>query len=243
MSLLSLAAVLVSAGVRMYPNPQPQWAVTLLIILWVLLGVLIYSGMPYWLEFREVRRVEAVWGDKWRRRTAAGAHDIVVDGWSMPRQVPDLEIYLLCTFLGVSIVSMRGLLEGLDSRAGIGPADAPAIVGAVASVPALIALAVGVVPRVIRAWGSKAKDTGEGDGAAAAGRADIIRAEKEGEAAVIRARAELVRAEAEMKRAELGLEPLPPTYVQSPPDTPPALDGPRSNGDPTSNAAPPDGRP
>lgn len=44
-------------------------------------------------------------------------------------------------------------------------------------------------------------------------------------------------------RAEMGLEPLLPTYILSAPDTPPALDGAGSDGDPASNGSSPGSRP
>jgi hypothetical protein len=157
-------------------------------------------------------------------------------------RLPDLEVYLLLSLLAIAHYGIENLLlrAWFQSHYGLGfgPGSASAITAAAIGLPGLIAAVITIVPRVIRAWGAKAKDTGEGDGAASTGRADIIRAEKEGEAAIIRAQAELTRAQAEMKRAELGLEPLPPTYILSPPEVPPALGGPTSNGGPPDSGSP-----
>ncbi|WPP32259.1 hypothetical protein [Streptomyces sp. CL7] len=126
---------------------------------------------------------------------------------------------------------------------GLGPSDAPAVIAAVTGIPALIAAAIAAGPRFIRAWGARARDTGEGQGAAASGEAGIvrarregdaavIRAEKEGEAARIRAEAELLRAKAELKRAEMGLDPLPAPQIL-PPDQPLMLPPGSTNGNGT----------
>ncbi|MEU5323447.1 hypothetical protein AB0G67_42855 [Streptomyces sp. NPDC021056] len=82
--------------------------------------------------------------------------------------------------------------------------------GTLVGLPALVTTVIVIVPRVIRAWGAKLTAEGERESAAADGRAAVIRAEREGEAAVLRAKAELRRAEAEFLRAEKGLAPLPP---------------------------------
>ncbi|WP_344572300.1 hypothetical protein [Streptomyces violaceolatus] len=143
------------------------------------------------------------------------------------RRVPDREAYLLFTLFGIAVLGLRTFLASVDI-ASLGPSDAPAIMATVAGIPGLVIAVATLTPRWIRAWGAKAKDTGQGSGAAASGQADVIRAQKEGEAAVIRARAELMRAEAEYKRAEMGLEPLPPAQLPQP-EQPLALPPARGN--------------
>ncbi|MGV9237862.1 hypothetical protein [Streptomyces nigra] len=154
-----------------------------------------------------------------------------------PRRHPDREAYLLITLLAVSLLSVRWLLSRLDV-AGLGPADAAPIVGAITGAPAVIIAAGYMAAKLIQAWGGKAKETGEGSGAAASGSAEVVRANAEGEAQlirakadaeaqVLRAKAQLMRAQAEMKRAELGLEPLPAPQIPSadgPLGLPPASD-------------------
>jgi len=112
-------------------------------------------------------------------------------------------------------------------RRSVSPAEAPAILGTAAGIPALITAVTLIIPRVVRSWGGHARDTGAGDASEVAGRAAIIRAEGEGEAAIILAKAALHRADAEFVRAERGLTPLPPALS---PDEPPALPPTSSNG-------------
>ncbi|MGA5552737.1 hypothetical protein [Streptomyces pseudogriseolus] len=155
----------------------------------------------------------------------AGRDDGSESSWADQSLKPYLAllIVLFATTWGV-----RHLLGKVDVL-GLGPADAPAVVAAVTGISALVAAAVAAGPRFIRAWGARAKDSGEGQGAAATGEAEVIRAKAEGDAARIRAEAELLRAKAEMKRAEMGLPPLPAPQIL-PPDQPLALPPGSTNG-------------
>ncbi|MEV6758438.1 hypothetical protein [Streptomyces sp. NPDC051214] len=141
----------------------------------------------------------------------------------------DREAYLVLTLFGFLSFGLYHLLWTYDSGVGLGPGDAPAIAAVAVSAPTLIALGLAAVPRILRAWGARARDTGQGKGAASFGEADVIRAQKEGEAAVLRAQAEMKRAEAEYLRAEKGLDPLPPAQLP-PPDQLPALPPGSGNG-------------
>ncbi|MFJ4632081.1 hypothetical protein [Streptomyces sp. NPDC088847] len=136
----------------------------------------------------------------------------------VPR-IPVGAIYLLVTLAVLALFGTRALLSHIDTRTGFGPDQAPAVVATAVGLPGLVTLVIAAVPRIIRAWGAKSKDAGEGDASGATGRAAVIRAEKEGEAAILLARAELRRADAEYLRAQKGLDPLPPA---SSADGPPA---------------------
>ncbi|WP_189220154.1 MULTISPECIES: hypothetical protein [Streptomyces] len=160
------------------------------------------------------------------RRVGRDPYELVRE--EVVHRYPDREVYLLLTLAGLSYVGLKSLLSSVHV-AGLSPADAPAILTTAVSLPGLIVAVSVMIPRVLRAWGAKEKDAGQGRGAASSGRADIIRAEKEGEAAVLRARAELRRADAEYKRAEMGLAPLPPAQLP-PPDEPPELPPASGNG-------------
>ncbi|MFI0998459.1 hypothetical protein ACIP10_07140 [Streptomyces galbus] len=222
---LTAVFLLAGIGLALYQDPIWPWTVPAFTLAWATLGTLMWSPKPSSFERRRASRLQLMAEAARVGRRADSLR------WDQPVwRFPDREAYLVFTFLGLSLFGLRAVLGRLDASSGLGPADAPAIVSTAVGIPALIAVVIAVIPRTIRAWGAKAKDTGMGGGAQATGRADIIRAEKEGEAAVIRANAELVRAQAELKRAELGLEPLPAAPTVPEPGTPTALPSTTNNG-------------
>ncbi|MFB6772818.1 hypothetical protein [Streptomyces sp. NPDC056337] len=131
--------------------------------------------------------------------------------------------YLIVALGFLALFGTRSLLGNIDTHTGLGPDQAPGVIAAAVGLPGLVTAIVMVTPRVLRAWGAKVKDEGSGS-------ADVIRAEKEGEAAIILAQAELRKADAEFLRAEKGLDPLPPRALSQAPDEPPALPPASSNG-------------
>ncbi|MET9462896.1 hypothetical protein ABZY05_49375 [Streptomyces canus] len=243
---LQIVGVLSAFGVAIYVGQPRPWALP-----WLLLGPWLVLGCAMYMPLSERNRREAlhIASDFLRehegraRLQALGQLPPSVPRYlTLPARVPDREMYWLCTFLGLSLFGVRALLASLDTHSGLSPSDAPAIVGAAVGLPGLIAAAVAAAPRIIRAWGAKARDTGAGHGASAAGQAELIRAEKEGEAAILRAKAELKRAEAELKRAEAGLDPLPPMLPMAPDGSSP-LPAPNSNGDGATANSPTGGSP
>jgi hypothetical protein len=138
-------------------------------------------------------------------------------------RLPVGAVYLIVALGFLALFGTRSLLGHIDTHTRLGPDQAPGVIAAAVGLPGLVTAVVMVVPRVLRAWGAKVKDEGTGS-------ADVIRAEKEGEAAIIRAQAELRRAHAEVLRAEKGLDPLPPPALPQAPDGPPALPPASSNG-------------
>lgn len=205
-----------------------SWSWQVLYLGWLFLGASFMITPPFEHRFAE----------RWSRRMAEADRDqpapdnpAYANDFRTPRvppRSPDREAYLALTLFAILTFGLWQVLFSVEV-AGLGPADAPAIAALAVSGPTLIALGIAAVPRLLRAWGAKAKDTGQGNGAASTGEAAVIRAEKEGEAAVLRAQAELKRAEAEYLRAEKGLDPLPAPQLP-PPDQPPALPPGSGNG-------------
>ncbi len=138
----------------------------------------------------------------------AGRDDGSESSWADQSLKPYLAllIVLFATTWGV-----RHLLGKVDVL-GLGPADAPAVVAAVTGISALVAAAVAAA-RDSSGPGARGPRTREGQARRPPGEAEVIRAKAEGDAARIRAEAELLRAKAEMKRAEMGLPPLPAPQI------------------------------
>ncbi|MEV8321075.1 hypothetical protein AB0Q95_43690 [Streptomyces sp. NPDC059900] len=209
--LVILSLVLVAVSARDSGEP---WVWKLLLGAWFVLGASFFVSP-------DVEHAFAAWWTR-RRRRADGSLDSSASATDRralqdPTRFPDREAYLVVTLLAVLLAGLRGVLSSVDG-AGFGVVDAPAIAAVVVSAPSLVALGFAFIPKVLRAWGAKEKDTGEGSGAASTGQAAVTRAqlegdalvaraEREGEAAIVRARLEgeagVVRAEKEGEAALL----------------------------------------
>ncbi|MFF1713189.1 hypothetical protein [Streptomyces sp. NPDC058268] len=249
-SALRLTVILllaVNATASFYNLPAEIWQTLLYVWVWLLIAASFAVGPEFERRLAEIRATRTEVKIRARRAKAAyratrpeaefgerGQGDPDYAKYRhlprVPTRAPDREAFVVLTLLALLTLGLRRLLSSVDV-ANLGPTDAPAIAAVAVSAPTLIALGIAAVPRLLRAWGAKQKDTGQGSGAAATGQAALIRAEKEGEAAVLKARAELKRAEAEYLRAQKGLDPLPPAQHPTP-DQPPALP-------PTGNASAP----
>lgn len=73
----------------------------------------------------------------------------------VPR-VPVGVAWLVVTFLGFALFGLRDVLAHADAP-GLGPDQAPAIIGTLVGLPGLVAAVLVAVPKVLRAWGAKEK--------------------------------------------------------------------------------------
>jgi hypothetical protein len=221
----SAIVILAGFGWDAYADPLWSWTPPVVLYTWVILGVVAFRArQPTQLERRWASELVKKWESENELTESKGVGVPLADRTSgrPVQRLRDWEVYLLLSFLGLSLFGLRNVLTSLSSAAGLGPADTPSILSTAVGIPALITAAIVVIPHIVRAWGAQARDERAGD-------ADVIRAEKEGQAAIIRAQAELRRADAEFLRAEKGLEPLP-----APPPSPdilPAVPAPGANGD------------
>ncbi|MFG2556998.1 hypothetical protein [Streptomyces sp. NPDC048581] len=223
--------ILSGFGWDAYADPIWSWTPSVVLYTWLVLGVVTFRArQPTAYERRWASELVKKWENeaKLAERKGVGTPLAERTKGRLAQRLRDWEVYLLCTFLGLSLFGLRDVLTSLDSPVGLGPADTPAIVSTAIGIPALITAAILVIPHIVRAWGAQARDERAGD-------ADVIRAEKEGQAAIIRAQAELRRADAEFLRAEKGLEPLP---APPPPDNLPAVPAPGANGDGLTQTSP-----
>ncbi|AYG79411.1 hypothetical protein DWB77_01525 [Streptomyces hundungensis] len=181
-----------------------------------------------------LRRRSSGDGEPWSR--TAGPDERWVDDrerallrWPGPR--PDLRplavglLIWLVLLLSIAVSATRRVFADLQTHAGLGPGEAPAVITGVTAVLTASGVLTGAVclglSRIMRARGAEARDVGEAYAAKQ-------RADDEGRAAVIRAQAEMTRAQAELLRAqrELAPDPTPPAEGSPNPSEGPAGEGP-----------------